>query len=176
MEHSLHRYDRGMLCWDYLRAAVGATICLAPLLAVEAGSVMVYILALLGVIFLIYGLRTLLRHGTTVEMSATGLRATGFWSQTLAWADLKGMKLAYYSTRRLRDKDRQGGKGWMELKLMGRRGNMTFDQSLDGFDSVVGAALQAAQAHDVALSEVTRANLDAMGFATSFGSLPDEHL
>lgn len=171
---SLHRYQRGALVMDYLRAAAGAAICLVPLALVEAATVMVYILGILGAIFLVYGLRTLLRHLTAVELSPDGIRMTGPWRRHMAWQQLSGMKLAFFSTRRLRDADRR--KGWMEMKLTGGGARMKLDEALEGFDEVVGAVLWAADANDVPLSDVTRYNLDAMGFARSPGALPDDHL
>jgi len=170
MDASLYRYDPKALLADYARAAFGALLCLSPLVVVETGSVMVYILAGVGVVFLVFGVRTVSRHTTAVELTAGGVRCLGLRRRTLAWLDLGGMKLAYFSTRR----DKR--KGWMELKLTGGGTTMRFDSSLDGFDAVVAAAWQAALGNGLALSEVTRANLDAMGFAASPSALPDDHL
>lgn len=167
---TLYRYETRTLFADYLRAGVGAFLCLAPLLVIESGSIMVYILGLLGAVFLVFGGRTFLRHRSAVGLSAEGVKIHGPWPRSLAWRDLSVMKLAYFSTGRTK------AKGWMELKLRGGGTAMSFDSSLDGFDAVVAAALHAARANDLVLSEVTRANLDAMGFATSQGSLPDDHL
>lgn len=166
----LYRYETRTLVADYLRAGVGAFLCLGPLLVVESGSIMVYILAVLGAVFLVFGGRTFLRHRSAVGLSAEGLQIHGPWPRSLAWRDLGGMKLAYFSTGRTK------AKGWMELKLRGGGTSMSFDSSLDGFDAVVAAALHAARANDLKLSDVTRANLDAMGFAVSAGGLPDDHL
>ena len=170
MAAPLYRYETKTLVADYLRAGVGAFLCLAPLLVVETGSIMVYILAVLGAVFLVFGVRTLLRHRSSVSLSTEGLAIHGPWPRSLAWRDLAVMKLAYFSTGRTK------AKGWMELKLRGGGTRMSFDSSLDGFDAVVAAALHAARANDLALSEVTRANLDAMGFAVSPGGMPDDHL
>jgi len=170
MGASVHRYDPTVMIADYLRAGGGMAVCFGPLLLVEESSAMVYILAAIGAVFAVFGLRTLLRHATTVELSAEGVRTSGPVARMLAWRDLSGMKLAYFSTRR--DKK----KGWMELKLKGGSTSMAFDSSLAGFDEVVEAALHAADANRIALSDVTRANLDAMGFAAAPGALPDDHL
>ena len=170
MDTPPYRYETKTLVADYLRAGVGAFLCLAPLLVVEGGSIMVYILGAVGAVFLAFGARTFLRHRSGVTLSAQGLQIHGPWPRSLAWRDLAVMKLAYFSTGRTK------AKGWMELKLRGGGTAMSFDSSLDGFDAVVAAALHAARANDLALSEVTRANLDAMGFAVSPGGLPDDHL
>jgi hypothetical protein len=170
VDEQLYRYEPRTLIADYLRAGVGAFLCLAPLLVVEAGTIMVYILAALGALFLVFGIRTLLRHRSAVALSAEGLRIHGPWPRSLAWRDLSVMKLAYFSTGRTK------ARGWMELKLRGGGTGMAFDSSLEGFDAIVAAALHAARANDLALSEVTLANLDAMGFAVSPDAMPDDHL
>jgi hypothetical protein len=79
------------------------------------------------------------------------------------------MKLAYYSTRR----DRQ--RGWMHLTLRGRGRRLGIDSSIDGFETIAEAALDAATRRNVALSNVTRANLVALGLAPGDG-LPDGRL
>lgn len=170
MDGPLYTYDRRTVLHDYLRAGIGAFLCLAPLLVVESGSIMVYVLAALGAVFVVFGARTALRHRSAIELTTEGLRVHGPWPRFLAWRDLAVMKLAYFSMGRTK------AKGWMELKLRGGGTTMSFDSSLDGFDAVVAAALHAARANDLALSEVTRANLDALGFATGPGGLPDDHL
>jgi hypothetical protein len=80
------------------------------------------------------------------------------------------MKLAYYSTRR----DRQ--KGWMHLTLKGGGKALGVDSSIDGFETIAETALDAATRRNLVLSDVTRANLDALGLAPSGNSLPDDHL
>jgi len=170
MDGPLYRYDRRTLVADYVRAGIGALLCLGPLLVVEGAAVMVYVLGALGALFLVFGARTALRHMSAVELSTEGVRVLGPWPRSLAWRHLDGMKLAYFFTGRTK------AKGWMELKLRGGGTGIAFDSSLDGFDAVVAAALHAARANDVVLSPVTRANLDAMGFAVSPGGLPDDHL
>lgn len=170
MDNALYIYDRRTLMHDYVRAGIGAALCLGPLLVVEGGSIMVYVLAVLGTVFVVFGARTLLRHRSAIELTTEGVRVHGPWPRFLAWRDLTVMKLAYFSTGRTKTR------GWMELKLRGGGTTMSFDSSLDGFEPVVAAALHAARSNDLTLSEVTRANLDAMGFATGPGAMPDDHL
>jgi hypothetical protein len=179
METSLHRYDTRVLMGDYIRAVAGAAICFAPLLLVEVASVLVYILLAIGAVFTVFGLRTLVKNLTRIEISALGIRALGPKSRAIEWAELSGMKLAYYSMRRNRqggNMDLSGSKSWMELKLRGTHGAITVDSSLDGFDAVVASALEAARDRELPLNDVTLANLDAMGFAMGAGAMPDDHL
>ena len=89
------------------------------------------------------------------------------------------MKLAFYSMRRNRyggTMDLSGSKSWMELKLRGTGNTITVDSSLDGFDSVVAVAMEAAQDRELPLNDGTLANLDAMGFAVGRGAMPDDYL
>lgn len=90
METTLHRYEPQSLAGDYVRAVAGMVICFTPLLFIETGSVMVYVLTGLGLIFTVFGARTAIRHATTVELSAQGLKTFGVVRRELAWQDLKG--------------------------------------------------------------------------------------
>ncbi|MGY8994805.1 MAG: hypothetical protein ACKVH7_00010 [Alphaproteobacteria bacterium] len=178
-QSSLHRYDTRVLMGDYIRAGAGALICFAPVLLVEVVNVLVYILLSIGTVFTVFGLRTLIKQMTSIELSATGIRTLGPLARTIGWSELSGMKLAFYSMRRNRyggTMDLSGSKSWMELKLRGTGNTITVDSSLDGFDSVVAVAMEAAQDRELPLNDVTLANLDAMGFAVGRGAMPDDHL
>lgn len=169
MDATLHRYAPESLVGDYLRSVAGMAICFSPLFFMQAGTVMVYVLGGLGTLFTVFGVRTAVRHATTIELSAEGVRTSGVLRRVLPWRDLSTMKLAYFSTRR--DKK----KGWMELKLKGAGTTVVLESNIEGFDEVVEAALNAARERDLRLSDVTRANLDAMGFAVLPQQSPDDH-
>ena len=158
------RYPQGTVIADYIRALVGMIITLGPLAFLNVGSVMVYILAGLGALFIFYGFRTILRHLTHVELSAGGIRIAGPMGRAIRWRDLDDMSLRYYTTRR--DKS----DGWMLLKLKGKGSIVALDSTLDGFDDIVVSALEAARDNGVVLKDSTLANLPAMGIdATSIG-------
>lgn len=159
---AIHRYPRGAVIADYVRALAGMAITLVPLAVLNVGSVMVYILAGLGALFLLFGFRTVLRHLTHVEVSAGGIRIAGPAGRAIRWRDLDDMSLRYYTTRR----DKLDG--WMLLKMRGKGSVVTLDSSLDGFDDIVRRALQSAHANGIAFEPGTLANLSAMGIdATS---------
>jgi hypothetical protein len=164
------RYEPSVLTGDYVRAGFGVVLTWGPLLIVEAAPIMVYILGALGGVFAVFGIRTLIRQMTIIELSGEGIRARGPIGKALSWDDLGAMKLAYYSTRR----DRQ--KGWMHLTLKGGGKALGVDSSIDGFETIAETALDAATRRNLVLSDVTRANLDALGLAPSGNSLPDDHL
>ena len=164
------RYDRKVLTGDYVRAGFGVALTWGPLLIVEAAPIMVYILGALGGVFAVFGIRTLIRQMTTIEVSEEGIHARGPIGKAVSWDDLNAMKLAYYSTRR----DRQ--RGWMHLTLKGAGNRLGVDSSIDGFEHIAEAALDAATRHNLVLSNVTRSNLDALGIAPPGDGLPDDHL
>ena len=161
------RYPAGVLAKDYLRSAFGAGLCLVPLVLVDAAEVMTWILGIVGAVFVVFGLRTVVRHVTTIELCADGVRARGPFARRVAWSGLTAMSLAFYSMRRrrtARDGDPASG-GWMELKLRCRGSAIALDSSLEGFEHVVARAASAAAAAGLRVNAATCANLEAMGFA-----------
>lgn len=153
---SSHRYSPRAMVADYLRAAFGAAVSLAPLTFFQVAPTMVYILGGLGAVFVLFGGRTVLRQLTCVELSADGLRLAGPIRGGLRWSELDDLALSYYSTRR----DRTGG--WMRLKLKGGGRTIKLDDTIDGFPEIALRAVTAARANGVALSGATVANLTAL--------------
>jgi hypothetical protein len=112
----------------------------------------------LGLLFAWFGVRTVLRHLSRVELSGNAIALCGPVSRRLAWDDLERMKLAYYAPRRSRDE------GWMQLTLRGRDGcAIQLDSTLAGFDQILGQASRAARAKALSLDAATHANLAALG-------------
>lgn len=152
-----HVYPASAMIGDYLRAAAGLVPIGAVFVAAPVGTVAAVVLGSFATIFGLFGLRTMLRHGTRLEMSDSELRAAGIRSRAIAWAELDRMKLAYYSTRR----DRKAG--WMQLDLGAGGARVRLDSRIEGFDQVVRRAAEAATARDIALNDATLANLEALG-------------
>jgi hypothetical protein len=154
---SRHLYPASAMIGDYLRAAAGlvptgaifATTAVAPVPATVLGG--------FAMIFGIFGLRTALRHNTSIEMTDTEIRARGLVERTIAWAELDRLRLSYYSTRR----DRKSG--WMQLELSGGGTKLSLDSRLGGFGEVVRRATEAATARHLYVSESTATNLEALG-------------
>jgi hypothetical protein len=154
---SRHVYPNAAMVGDYLRAAAGL-LPSGVVLAVEPTSlVATTVLGGFAAIFATFGLRTLLRHATSLEMTDTGLRSYGAWQRSIAWAELDRMKLAYYSTRR----DRKSG--WMQLELGAGSARVTLDSRIAGFDRLVQRSAEVAVARELPLSDATLANLQALG-------------
>ena len=154
---SRHVYPTAAMVGDYLRAAAGL-VPTGLVFAVEPlGPVAATVLGGFAAIFAVFGLRTLLRHGTSLEMTDTELRSRGAWQRDIAWAELDRMRLAYYSTRR----DRKSG--WMQLELGAGRAMVKLDSRIAGFDRLVQRAAEVAARRGLALNEATLANLQALG-------------
>ena len=154
---SRHVYPTSAMIGDYLRAAAGLVPTGAVFATAPVGIVAATVLGGFAAIFAIFGLRTVLRHGTRLEMTDRELRAHGASRQSIAWADLDRMKLSYYSTRR----DRKSG--WMQLELGAGRARVRLDSRIEGFDRLVRRAAEVAASHHVELSDATLSNLEALG-------------
>jgi hypothetical protein len=152
-----HAYPASAMVGDYLRAAAGLVPAGVLLATVPVSSAAAAVLALCAAIFGLFGARTALRHATSLELTETELRANGVVPRTIAWAELDRMRLTYYSTRR----DRKSG--WMQLQLGAGIARISLDSRIAGFEPLVQRAAEAAAARDLALSDATLANLDALG-------------
>jgi len=152
-----HAYPASAMLGDYLRAAAGLVPVGVVFATVPVGTVAAGILGGFAAIFGVFGVRTALRHGTSLEMTDTELRARGIWRTTIRWDELDRMRLAYYSTRR----DRRSG--WMQLEIGAGRARVKLDSRIDGFDRLAWRAAEAAAARGIALDDATQANLQALG-------------
>lgn len=154
---SRHMYPNAAMIGDYLRAAAGFLPVMTILAVGSLGPVATVILACLAVLFAVFGLRTALRHLTTIDVSDSGVRASGPLSAAIPWTALDRMKLAYYSTRR----DRR--EGWMQLELHGGGATVRLDSRIEGFGEIVRRAALAAAARGLPLGAATLANLESLG-------------
>ena len=152
-----HLYPASAMVGDYLRAAAGLLPSGAIIATEPLGAVAATVVGGFAAIFAVFGLRTVLRHGTSLEMTDTELCARGVQRRTIAWAELDRMKLAYYSTRR----DRKSG--WMQLELGAGGARVCLDSRIAGFDRLVRRAAAVAAVRGIALNEATVANLEALG-------------
>lgn len=161
-EPTLLRYPMASICGDYLRAGLGLVLSLGPLLLLDVAGPLVVLLGVLGALFAWFGMRTVSRHLSRVELSGQAIALRGPVSRHLAWGDLDRMKLAYYAPRRARDD------GWLQLTLRGGGGgSIRLDSTLTGFDQVLGQASRAARQKALPLDAATHANLAALGLDDS---------
>ena len=140
-------------------AAIFATVSVGPVSGVVLGG--------FAAIFGAFAIRTGLRHGTSLEVSDSELRAVGLRHVVIRWDELDRMKVAFYSTRR----DRKSG--WMQLELAASRARLSLDSRLDGFDRLVRYAAEIAARRGLALSDATVANLQALGVRVAGALMTD---
>lgn len=157
-ENAVHfAYPASAMIGDYLRSAAGLAPTLFILATVSLGDVATAVLGGFAAIFGAFAIRTALRHGTSIDMDAAALRASGWQHTVITWAELDRVKLAYYSTRR----DRKSG--WMQLQLGAGGARLNLDSRLDGFEQLARQAAHAAAERGLELSDATAANLQALG-------------
>lgn len=150
-----YRYRTKDLLGDYARATVGALICLAPMVFVGSNGVTLA-LAAVGLLFVVFGLRTALRQATEIVVDERGIAAMGSLSRRIEWTAIRRVKLSYYATRR----DRQSG--WMHMTLIGNGATIRLDSALEDFDSIARRTAQAALENGAEVSDTTRANFAAL--------------
>jgi hypothetical protein len=157
---TVHTYPSLAMSGDYLRAVAGVIGCLARLAAVPLAPLAMAMVSGAAALFGAFGIRTLLRHCSRIEVTETALSASGLLGvKTIPWAALDGMRLAYYAIRR------DGGGGWMQLVLRAGRSKVSPDSRIEGFALLVARAAGAAAARRLPLDRATLANLEALGLA-----------
>jgi hypothetical protein len=154
---TFYTYPTSAMYGDYLRAAAGFLPTAAILTTMPVGVVAATVLSGFVALFAVFGLRTVLRHGTRFEMTGSALRASGLRRTSIAWGELDRMTLSYYSTRR----DRRDG--WMQLELRSGRKKVCLDSRIEGFAELAAKSASAAKSRGLALNAATLGNLAAMG-------------
>lgn len=152
---SVHRYPLTALIGDYSRSAAGIAVSLVPFAVAPSRPLVTWLFGGLLIVFVLYALRTAVRHFTHVHLADEGIAAT-LPARRVAWQDLEGMRLRYYATRRNR------AKGAFELVVAGAGRRIVVDSSISGFHVIAGRAAAAAERRGLALDETTRDNLAAL--------------
>lgn len=130
METREYRYPPNALVKDYFGAVIGLTVFGVPALFVPLSSVMVLLLGGLGLLFAAFAIRTMARQSSRLLIDQNDIRITGPVGRRIAWDDLRGVRLRFYSTWR----DRTSG--WMQLGVKGKGTTISIDQSIEGFSEV----------------------------------------
>jgi len=157
---SEHRYPRGGLLRDGLRAACGLALCAWPVAVTSVGPVWASILAAFALLFAVYGLRAALRSVSRICLDDVGIWSKGPFPTAIRWDELTAMKLGYYSTRR---EGRGGRGGWMQLRLAGGGKRLRIDSSLEGFGDIVVRAARIARRNGIEMAPATEENLRSLG-------------
>jgi hypothetical protein len=154
-----HRYPPSALAADYARAALGLALSVPPLLLAATAPVAAAIFAVLATLFALFALSTLLRQLGTIVVDESGIAVEGGWSRRIDWASLERVGLRWFAARR----DRRAGTMQLVLKGGGRR--IAIDSRIADFAAIAAAAARAAEIRRLALSQITRDNLAALGIA-----------
>jgi hypothetical protein len=156
-----HRYPIAALASDYARAVAGLALAAAPLILIQLNLYVAAVFALLVLLFLSFGLRTLQRQMSPLIMTEGGIASTGLMKVEIPWTGLDDVRLAYFATRR------DGAGGWMQLALRAGRRRLRLDSRIEGFATIVERAIRAAVTRHLVLSATTIANLTALGLAVA---------
>ena len=163
---SRHHYPRPAIVGDLARAGIGLVLCLGAAAVAGFSGFVAWLFGVCAVVFLLFGIRTLLRSVTNYELTDTGLTRSygpgfGRTERVLAWQGLTRLRLRFFPAKRDRSQ------GWMELTLAGSDTRMRLDSTLGDFDAIVRAAVGAAERQRLALGESTLSNLAALGIAVT---------
>jgi hypothetical protein len=152
-------YPRRALRSAYALAGVGMLIGFGPLLVGQPAPVVRWLLGAMGLLFLVYFARTVVRQRTRIELDASGIGARGPLGAAIRWDEVRAVRLNYYSTR----SDRSGG--WMEFIVQGPRRSIRIESTLEDFVTLVRETVRETAARGIALDERSRVNLAALGVA-----------
>ena len=160
MVRSFH-YPLRALTSGYAGGVTGLAISLGLLFFAHPAAPVAWALAAAAALFLVYFVRTVGRQLTHIELDEAGIRARGPFGAAIRWADLRCLRLDYYSTRRDPDGGPMQG-GWMQLRLRDAQRTIRIDSELDGFAELVGEAARAAARRNLPLDAATLGNLRAL--------------
>lgn len=153
---TIHSYPLTAVIGDYLRAGIGIGIGAVPLVFVSSKPLMNYILIAVICIFVAYGLRTVIKHLTRIEIDDEKIVVTLPFRRKIAWRDLSSLRLKYYSTKR------SWLGGWLQMALRGEGQTIAIESTVSGFQEIVTRATSAAGANGVPLDDASAANLASM--------------
>ena len=164
-----HRYPARIVILDYLRGAAGGVISLLALMLSTGILISTLIFGALTALFLVFTIRTLLRHRLRLDVSDEAIGLAGAPGRAIEWARLEGARLRYFGTRRGR------GEGWMTLTLKSGSRRLTLDSTIEDFPAIAARAAAAVRANRLDTDAVTAANFAALGLALDgAGSSPSD--
>ncbi len=151
-----HSYPLIAVLGDYFRATLGIGISIVPLVVVTGKPVVTYAFSAMIVVFIGFGLRTVLRHRTEVEVTEEAIAVNLPSRKRIAWSDLGFLRIKYFSTRRNKKN------GWLQMTLAGADQRISVDSKIDGFPDILERAKRAAAENGVELDETSVANMEAL--------------
>lgn len=152
----MYRYPLHRIMADYFLGGSGALMSGGLVALAPATPYVVVLFGGLTSLFLLYTIRTAIRHRLRIETDAGGIVVTGGQVRSIRWGEVDGLTLRYFSTRRSR-KD-----GWMTLTLRAGGRRLALDSHLDGFETLARSAAAAAVVGGLDLDPATRSNFAAL--------------
>ena len=149
-------YPFRALAADYARGGGGFALMLAIWLMLPGETHIHVIFGGLTLLFALFTIRTVWRQLSEYELRPEGVEQVKPLRRVLLWDRLDSLRLRYYAVRR----NREGG--WMTLTMRAGDVRCAVDSSLDGFETLVAAAANAAAMRRLSIDIATRANLEAL--------------
>ena len=162
-----HNYPLKSLYGDYVRSVIGLVFLGVPFFFSIGNMFMSVILGGLTLLFLVFGIRTAIRHFSVIETSPQGIVTIGPLGRRIAWSEITKVDLKYFSTSR----DKNNKDGWMQLKICGIAGCLKIESNLTDFGRIAAQTANAGFANSAEMNETTVENFTAMGVTVS---LPGE--
>jgi hypothetical protein len=162
-----YRYPTSALRGDYIRAGIGVLVTGGMLIGASAVPVMFVLIGAIFLLFLGFGLQTWSRHMSMFEIMPDGLMVYGLRRKKLAWSDLQGARLRFFTTKKDRDA------GWMELTILSESGKTRIDSNIEGFKEILSAVAKQTESRGLPLDENSVENLRSLGIETKSPGLPD---
>jgi hypothetical protein len=154
-------YSFQALLGSYIRTIFGMVLTLGPLLLLNPTSVIVYLLGFLLCLFILYGVRTVIRQITYLEANSVGLHVKGPFAKLIGnglnWEEMRSFKLEYFSTRR----DREAG--WLHLRIKGNGRRLSIDSTISNFEKLTRLAYGQAKINNIEIDPATGRNLQVLG-------------
>lgn len=165
---TVYRYSARALGRDYLRGGIGLALTALPVATLPTAPFVGWALGLSAAAFAAHTLRTAIRQYAVIETDDAGIAFRGPLTRRIDWADLRRMRLRYFSTRPGRSE------GWMQLVLKtrapggvpGRGRTIRIESTVTGFKDIVSEAAKAAAAADLGLEAGTLGNMKLLGVGT----------
>ncbi|NKB55694.1 MAG: hypothetical protein GKS00_05095 [Alphaproteobacteria bacterium] len=162
-----HNYPLTSLYGDYLRSLIGIAFMGTPFYFTLGNTFLMVIFGGLTLLFVVFGIRTGIRHFSVIETTPEMIAAIGPINRRIAWGDIAKVDLKYFSTSR----EKNAGKGWMQLKVCGGPKCLKMESNIEGFDQIANKVANAAFRNGAEMTETTVENFTAMGVTVD---LPEE--
>jgi hypothetical protein len=151
-------YAPSLLRWEAGKSAAGAGVCFAIVLGLQPSLWVGVPVAVVGGLFVLYGLQQWRRGGLHYEVdqqAATFVRGTR--RESIPWGQMDGFRLHFYAF------GRKAREGTLEVRLSAGRRRFKVDSAIDHFPTLLVQAAGIARERGLPLDPTTQANLDQLG-------------